>query len=474
MAESRGTGLDLHLDVARGPGVGRALTRALREAVRSGRLAPRTRLPGSRSLAADLGLSRGTVVEAYAQLIAEGRLTGTAGAGTRVADNPAGPPPPDSPAAGAVTETAPAGPASPRPATDLRPGRPDLGSFPRTVWASALRRALTTAPDHAWDYGDPAGQPRLRAAVAAYTARTRGVRADADAIVVTSGFSHSLAVLGRALHGIGVRRVATEDPGLARHRDLLRAAGLALAPLRVDHAGADPASLPGDAGAVLLTPAHQHPYGVVLAPRRRAAFLGLARRRGVFLIEDDYHGEFRYDRGPVGAVQGHAPDHVVFAGSASKALAPGMRLGWLAVPAALRDPVLRAVRDLGAEPPAVDQLAFADLLERGDYDRHIRQARLAYRRRRRELAARLPLPPAGVEAGLHALVPVGSAEAEHRAVAVGRYAGLILDGLHTAGYWHEPSDDHPAALVLGYATPPPHAWRGALDALTGLLATTAD
>ncbi|AZK94925.1 MocR-like pyridoxine biosynthesis transcription factor PdxR [Streptomyces tsukubensis] len=475
MAEARGTGLDLHLDVTRGPGVGRALAQALREAVRSRRLAPRTRLPGTRSLAKDLGLSRGTVVEAYGLLIAEGWLTGMVGAGTWVADTPVGPPPPNRPAAGAgaAAEAVPAHPVSPRPTIDLRPGRPDLSSFPRTMWASALRRALTAAPDHAWDYGDPAGQPRLRAAVAAYTARTRGVRADADAIVVTSGFSHALAVLGRALHSTGVRRVATEDPGLVRHRDLLRAAGLALAPLRVDPAGADPADLPDDAGAALLTPAHQHPYGVVLAPRRRAAFLDLARRRGVYLIEDDYDGEFRYDRRPVGALQAHAPDHVVFAGSASKALAPGMRLGWLAVPAALRDPVLRAVRDLGAEPPAVDQLAFADLLERGDYDRHIRQARPAYRRRRSELAARLPVPPAGVEAGLHALVPVESAEAERRAVAVGRYAGLILGGLHTAGYWYETSDDRPAALVLGYATPPPHAWRGALDTLTELLATTA-
>ncbi|MEU8137768.1 PLP-dependent aminotransferase family protein [Streptodolium elevatio] len=483
MAETHGTGLDLHLDVTRGPGVGRALAAALRDAVRSGRLAAGTRLPGTRTLAADLGIARGTAVEAYSCLIAEGWLTGTTGAATRVAELPAGLPPtspePRSPRdalQGVVQGGAPhatsLAPVPGRPSIDLRPGRPDLSSFPRTRWASAVRRALASAPDSAWDYGDPAGQPRLRAAVAAYTARTRGVRADADSVVITAGFAHALAVLGRALHGTGVRRVAAEDPGLARHRDLLRAAGLHVAPLRVDDAGADPDDLADGVGAALLTPAHQHPRGVVLAPRRRAAFLDLARRRHLYLVEDDYDGEFRYDRQPVGAMQAHAPDRVVYAGSASKALAPGMRLGWLAVPPALREPVLRAVAELGAEPPAVDQLAFADLLERGDYDRHIRQARLAYRRRRADLAARLPHPLGGVPAGLHTLVPVESAEEERRLTDTARHAGLVLHGLHTAGYWHEPSDAHPAALVVGYATPPPHTWRSALDTLTNLLAPT--
>lgn len=469
MVDARGTGLDLHLDVTRGPGVGRALARALRDAVRSGRLAAGTLLPGSRTLAADLGIARGTVVEVYAQLIAEGWLTGAVGSGTRVAHTPAGGPT----EAVTGTDTTPprvdAGTALARPTIDLRPGRPDLSSFPRTMWASAVRRALTTAPDDAWDYGYTSGLPQLRAAIAAYTARTRGVRADADSFVITAGFTHALAVLGRALKSVGVQRVATEAPGLARHRQLLGVAGLDLVPLPVDSAGADPRDLGDDVGAVLLTPAHQHPYGVVLAPRRRAAFLDLARRNGTYLIEDDYDGEFRYDRQPVGAMQALAPDRVVYAGSASKALAPGMRLGWLAVPHALRDAVLRAVEELGATVPAVDQLAFADLLARGDYDRHIRQTRLAYRRRRTELAARVRLPLAGVPAGLHALIPVRSAAAERELVAAGRYADLILHGLHSDGYWYEPSDSRPAALIIGYATPPPHAWRNALDALGELL-----
>jgi GntR family transcriptional regulator/MocR family aminotransferase len=399
------------------------------------------------------------VVQAYGQLVAEGWLTGTSGSGTRVADiRPA--------------ETAPP-PARPDrgrgPVLDLRPGRPDLSAFPRTLWASAVRRAVTSAAANAWDYGEPGGLPGPRSAIAAYVARTRGVRADADAVVITAGFTHGLAVLARALHSLGVRCAAGENPGLARHRDLLRAAGLRVAPLSVGPSGADPDGLTDDVGAALLTPAHQHPYGVVLTPEHRAAFVAWARRRDGFVIEDDYDGEFRYDRQPVGAMQALAPDRVVFAGSASKALAPGMRLGWLVVPAALREPVRQAAEDLGAQVPVVDQLAFADLIERGHYDRHIRQARLVHRRRRTELARRLPRELTGVAAGLHALLPVASAAEERRLVTAARHAGLSLHGLHTFGYWHTPADSHPAALVLGYATPPAHAWPQALDTLTELL-----
>ncbi|GAA4611177.1 PLP-dependent aminotransferase family protein [Actinoallomurus liliacearum] len=455
----RGLGLDLHLDVPCGSGVGRALEAALREAVRSGRLSAGTRLPGSRSLAADLGVSRGTVVQVYGQLMAEGWLAGTSGSGTWVADV-------------GMVEVEPRverRASRPGPEIDLRPGRPDLSSFPRTAWASAVRRVSASADPAAWDYGEPGGLPALRSAIAGYVARTRGVRAGADSVVVTVGFAHGLALLGRALWSLGVRCVATEDPGLPRHRELLRAAGMDIVPLRVGAEGADPAGLTEEVGAALLTPAHQYPRGVVLAPDRRAVFTEWARRRDGFVIEDDYDGEFRYGRQPVGAMQALAPDRVVFAGSASKSLAPGMRLGWLVVPPAVREPLLRAVEETGATVPAIDQLAFADLLERGDYDRHIRRVRLVYRRRRAELAERLARPLDGVAAGLHALMPVGSVEEERRLVATGRYAGLHLHGLHTAGYWHEPVGGRQAALILGYATPPPHAWRRALETLAELV-----
>ncbi|TDC97911.1 PLP-dependent aminotransferase family protein [Nonomuraea deserti] len=498
MAEQPG-GLDLHLDLhldgqldgrrdgRRGPGaLGRSLESALRDGVRSGRLPPGTRLPGSRSLAADLGISRGTVVQAYTQLIAEGWLTGAPGSGTSVATPPAPIAEPGEKAVagagrGREAEPAVAGAGKGRKAepgdgfwsVDLRPGRPDVGSFPRTAWASAVRRALATAPSHDLDYGDPAGLPVLRQAIAGYAGRARGVRAGADSVIVVGGFSSGLALLARALRGLGGTRIATEDPGLPRHRELVRAAGLETVPLAVDAGGADPAGLPVRCAAALLTPAHQHPLGVVLAPERRVAFAGWARHADGYLIEDDYDGEFRYDHHPVGALQALAPDRVVYAGSASKALAPGMRLGWLIVPPSLREPVIRAVEDTGAAVPSVTQLAFADLIERGEYDRHIRRSRLVYRRRRTELAQRLPSPLPGVAAGLHALLPLPSAERERRLIEAGRRAGVRLQGLNAAGYWYEPSGDRPAALLIGYAAPPRHDWRRALEALCALTASSA-
>ncbi|HMI23459.1 MAG TPA: PLP-dependent aminotransferase family protein [Streptosporangiaceae bacterium] len=362
-------------------------------------------------------------------------------------------------------------PAAARLAVDLRPGRPDLSSFPRTDWASSVRRALSAAAYEDLDYAEPAGLPVLRAAVADYVTRARGVRADAGAVVITAGFTPGLALLGRVLHRLGMRTVATEDPGLGRHRDVLHAAGLATVPLEVGPTGADPDGLaPGGLAqgglavrAVVLTPAHQYPRGVVLGARKRSAFADWARREDGFIVEDDYDGEFRYDQQPVGAMQALAPDRVVFAGSTSKTLAPGMRLGWLVVPPALRVPLLEVVAELGAAVPAIQQLAMADLIGRGGYDRHIRRMRLAYRRRRAELARVAALE--GVAAGLHALLPVESAERERVLIARGRRAGVALQGLHADGYWREPGGDRPAALIIGYAASPPHAWSRALEAL---------
>ncbi|MFJ1763416.1 PLP-dependent aminotransferase family protein [Amycolatopsis sp. NPDC088138] len=452
-------GVDLHLDVAGTGARARTIESALREAVSSGRLPAGTRLPGTRSLADDLGIARGTVVEAYAQLVAEGWLVSATGSGTRVADTSMLPV--------RRFETLS------RPVFDLRPGRPDLGLFPRTLWAASVKRTLAAASREALDYSDPAGLKVLRDAVATYLSRARGVRADPAAVVVTSGFTHGLALLSRALHGLGVRTIATEDPGLVHHRTVIRAAGLSTVPLSVDSHGAD---VPDGAGASLLTPAHQHPRGVVLSPARRTAFIDWAREHDGIVIEDDYDGEFRYDEQPVGALQAAAPEHVVFAGSTSKTLAPGLRLGWLVVPERLRIPVLDAVAATGATVGTPAQLAIADLLERGDYDRHVRRARQAYRRRRAELADRLAtvtdVPLDGVPAGLHALLPLASRQEEKRVIDAGLAAGLQLQGINAAGYWHSP-DRPEAGLIIGYATPPQHAWRPALDALAELLGDAA-
>jgi GntR family transcriptional regulator/MocR family aminotransferase len=458
-------GIDLHIDIGTGADSrARSIEAALREAVESGRLPAGTRLPGTRSFADDLGVARGTVVEAYTQLAAEGWLVSVAGSGTRVAETWPSP-----------TQAGPRAPVqdlSARHLIDLRPGRPDLSMFPRALWAAGVRRALATADYRSLDYGDPAGLPALREAVATYVSRARGVRADAHSVVITSGFAHSLALLTHALRSSGAGAIATEDPGLVRHRWIIRAGGLAASPLPVDQQGADPASIDPRAGAVLLTPAHQHPRGVVLSPARRAAFLDWADAREGFVIEDDYDGEFRYDKRPVGAMQALAPDRVVFAGSTSKALAPGLRIGWLVIPARLRIPVLDAMAAMGATVGAPDQLALADLLDRGDYDRHVRRARQNYRKRRAELSARLAaqtdVPLDGVPAGLHTLLPLSSHQEEKRLVDTGLAAGIRLMGLHTAGYWHSAGRGG-GGLVIGYATPPQHSWRRALDVLARVL-----
>ncbi|WP_328562297.1 PLP-dependent aminotransferase family protein [Streptomyces coelicoflavus] len=448
-------GIDLHLEPA-GPGLRRGLTDALREAVRTGRLTPGTRLPSSRTLAADLGIARNTVADAYADLVAEGWLTARQGSGTRVADRAVVPP----------ADTAPSPRTPARPAYDLRPGTPDLASFPRAEWLKAARRALTTAPNEALGYGDPRGRPELRGALADYLARARGVRADPERVLVCGGFAHGLTLLATVLRARGVHTVAVESYGLHVHRDLLTAAGLRTVPLPLDAHGTDP-DVPPDAGAVLLTPAHQFPLGMPLQPDRRAAVVDWARRTGGLVLEDDYDGEFRYDRQPVGALQGLDPDRVVHLGTASKSLAPGLRLAWMVLPPGLADD-LTATRGGMDTSGVLDQLTLAEFLTSGAYDRHVRSARLRYRRRRdalvAQVAARAPeVRVTGIAAGLHAVLrlPPGTEQSVVRAAA---WHGLGLYGLSV--FRHPDATAHPVdAVVVGYGTPPDHAWAGALEAL---------
>ncbi|WP_033311466.1 PLP-dependent aminotransferase family protein [Streptomyces iakyrus] len=460
MAEPWATlGIDLHVEPT-GPGLRRGLTDALREAVRSGRLAPGTRLPSSRALAADLGIARNTVADAYADLVAEGWLTARQGSGTRVAAREVVPP----------SGTAPHPRAPARPAYDLRPGSPDLASFPRTAWLKAARRALTAAPHHALDYGDPRGRPELRAALAAYLSRARGVRTGPDHIVVCAGFAHGLKLLGTVLRARGARTVAVESYGLDVHWRILAGSGLDTAPLPFDRLGTDPGALSG-ADALLLTPAHQFPMGVPLHRDRRTAVVDWARRTGGLVLEDDYDGEFRYDRQPVGALQGLDPDRVVHLGTASKSLAPGLRLAWMVLPQGLADEVAAAKG--GVDTCGVlDQLTLAEFLTSGAYDRHVRATRLRYRRRRDALVAAVTAraPEArvtGIAAGLHVLLrlPPGT---EQSVVQAANWRGLALHGL--ARYTHPAARADPVdALVVGYGTPPDHAWSGALDALSAVL-----
>ncbi|MGC9409896.1 MocR-like pyridoxine biosynthesis transcription factor PdxR [Streptomyces sp. NB004] len=457
MAKSWATfGVDLHLDRS-GPGLRRGLTDALREAVRGGRLAPGTRLPSSRSLAADLGLARNTVAEAYADLIAEGWLAARQGSGTRVADRtPAAPDP----------RPAPHPRAPGRPAYDLIPGTPELASFPRAQWLRAARRALSAAPDQALGYGDPRGRVELRTELAGYLSRARGVRADPDRIVVCAGFLGGLGVLADLLRRRGGDTVAVESYGLPHHRRLLAKAGCATPPLPFDDRGTLPPDGPAAPDAVLLTPSHQFPLGLPLLPARRTALIDRARRTGGLVLEDDYDGEFRYDRQPVGALQGLDPDRVVYLGTASKSLAPALRLGWLVLPPALVEEVMDGMAD--RTPGVLDQLTLAEFLASGDYDRHVRAARLRYRRRRDALVAALAerapgVRVTGIAAGLHAVLqlPPGT---ERQTVRAAAWHGLAVHGL--AMFRHPEAAVPPLdALVVGYGTPPDHAWAGALDAL---------
>ncbi|MBV1945591.1 PLP-dependent aminotransferase family protein [Streptomyces sp. BV129] len=459
MAESwANLGIDLHLEPAGSSGLRRGLTDALRDAVRTGRLAPGTRLPSSRTLAADLGMARNTVAEAYADLVAEGWLTARQGSGTRVADRavtPAG-------AEGAPVRRRPPG----RPTHSLVPGTPDLAAFPRTEWLKAARRALTAAPNDALGYGDPRGRPELRTAVAGYLARVRGVRTDPGSVLITAGFSHALRLLGTVLRGRGARTVAVESYGLDVHHDLLARANLTTTALPYDQLGTDTGALRSE-GAVLLTPAHQFPMGTPLHPDRRAAVVDWARRTGGLILEDDYDGEFRYDRQPVGALQGLDPGHVVYLGTASKSLAPGLRLGWMVVPPALMAELV-AAKGHSDTVGVLDQLTLAEFLTSGAYDRHVRAARQRYRRRRDALAAavadRAPeVTVTGIAAGLHAVLrlPPGTEQAVVRAAV---WQGLALHGL--AFYRHRQAVAEPLdALVVGYGTPPDSTWPTVLEAL---------
>jgi GntR family transcriptional regulator/MocR family aminotransferase len=456
-------GSDLHLELA-GPGSRRAvLTRALRDAVRDGRLAPGTRLPPYRSLAADLGLARNTVADAYAELVAEGWLVARQGSGTRVA-------PRAEPAPVPSTAAAPARPDSP--AHDLRQGQPDAASFPRTAWLASARRALHAAPHEAFGPGDPQGRHELRRALAGYLARARGVRTTPARIVVCSGFAHALRLLfgGRVLHG----PLAVESYGLPFHRAVLTDAGVRTVPLTIDEHGARTTELDGLPGvrAALLTPAHQFPTGGPLHPARRVAAVDWAGSRGGLILEDDYDGEFRYDREPVGAVQGLDPDRVVYLGSVSKSLSPALRLGWMVLPAHLVDPVLTAKGEREAWASVADQLTLADFIDSGRYDRHIRRMRQRYRARRDRLlatlAARRPhITPTGIAAGLHAVLhlPPGT---EGAVVEAAAGQSIALDGL--ADFRH-PDAGMPAhdGVVVGYATPPDHGYGPALEALCGVL-----
>ena len=371
-----GPELLLRLDRDSGEPLRSQLEGSLRAAIRSGRLHDGERLPSSRELAHELGVSRGLVQECYRQLLSEGYLTSQLGSATRVATGAY--PPPSGPA------QRPEPP--PRLIADFRAGVPDLASFPRGDWAWAARQACSSVATADLDYGDPRGSAALRQVVAGYLRRVRAAVADPELVVVSTGFAQGLGLVLRALAQAGVRCAAFEDPGYgsAENSETVRAAvamGLRVVHVPVDDLGIDVAALDASgAGVVIVTPAHQSPTGTVLAARRRHALVDWACRQDAFIVEDDYDSEFRYDREPVGVLQGLAPDRVAVIGTASKALAPAVRLGWVLAPPSLAAAVAaeKQISDRGSS--TLDQLALAALLESGRYDRHLRRMRGSLRR----------------------------------------------------------------------------------------------
>jgi GntR family transcriptional regulator/MocR family aminotransferase len=473
--------LQLDREAAPARGLTTWLAAALRAGIQDGRLRPGTALPATRLLADDLGVSRGVVVEAYQRLREEGLVSARSGAGTTIlppsarlaaaqaagAGQPGPPISPDDPLSlprrwGADAEI------------DLSPGVPDLSAFPRAAWLRAERAVLAAASPADLGYGDSRGNEPLRAALAGWLARTRGLRTSPEAIVITAGVAQALALLAQTLRARGHTRIAVENPGSRGTRDELAHWGLVPVPVTVDADGLDVTDLARTGvQAVAVTPAHQFPTGVVLSPERRRDLLDWAASGGL-IIEDDYDAEFRYDRAPVPALHSSAPGRIAYAGSVSKTLAPGMRMGWLVPPPGLYADVVRAkhASDLGA--PALPQLVLAALITGGGLEQHIRQVRIRQRRRRDALldALTAQLPGArvqGIPAGLHLLVtfPDAAGRLDDTALA----AGLRRDGVlvHALSRHRDQARDEavsaapaPPGLVLGYAAHTPDQLREAV------------
>src|SRR5690348_7634517 len=478
MADAEATGADflqLRPEEAPSRGLTGWLADAIRAAVMDGRLGAGAPLPATRLLAGDLGVSRGVIVEVYQRLADEGLVSARPGTGTQVlgvsrlapgASGPAGifRDIRVSGAAEAAGVTGLPSGALPVPAgwreraeIDLSPGVPDLSGFPRAAWLRAERLVLERASVADLGYGDPRGSAALRTALAGWLARTRGLRAGPDDIIVVTGVAQALALLARVLREGGHREIAVEDPGSRGARDDLAYWGLRPVPVPVDEHGLRVGELArGGARAVLLTPAHQFPTGVVLAPQRRRDLLDWAAGTDALIVEDDYDAEYRYDRAPVPAVHASASGLVAYAGSTSKTLAPGMRLGWLIPPARLPAALVQAkyASDLGS--PALPQLVLARLIASGELEQHIRLVRKRQRSRRDALllALREHLPAArvqGVAAGLHLLITFPRLDGSDAVLAEAILeTGVLVHPLS----WHRQRPGVPG-IVLGSAAHTP-------------------
>ncbi len=456
----------LELDLSTGLGRRAAVEQALRRVILSGQLHEGTRLPSSRTLAHDLGLARATVVAAYEQLVAEGYLIANRGSGTSV---------------GSVHRSPPSSPRRPPIVQgglrlDFIPGEPDRSSFPRRAWLSAVNEALNVSPDELFGYGDRRGRHELRASLTEYLSRTRAVVLEPERVSIFGGFTNALVFLAETFRRLGLDRIGIEDPGMPLHARLLSDAGLHVVPIPVDEGGISVEHLEAEQlPAVLVTPAHEYPLGMAMSPNRRGELLQWARRNSAWIVEDDYDGEFRYDRQPLGALQGLGSDRVIYAGTVSKSLAAGLRIGWLVLPNDLVEPVAE-VKGRRGGVSNLDQAALSQMIDGGGLDRHVARMRRTYRQRQEYLldALRDGVPwfdVTGIAAGLHVtayLSEGGVSEAELVEFASNR--AFALWGLRQ----HRFATILPAApvrdgIVLGFSRSTDRAFPDAVSALVTTL-----
>ncbi len=449
------------LDRSKRGTVGVQLQGALRSAIRSGRLSPGERLPSTRSMSEALGVSRGLVQASYEQLEAEGYLLARGGSATRVALGPQ-----------AVDVEAGADPPAPAMAIDFSPGRPDLHSFPTRDWLWACGEVARSASADDAGYADPRGLVQLREVVASYVRRVRGGVAGAANVVVCSGFTQGLGLTLAVLAQRGVRCVAVEDPGHLEMAGLVRRAGLQPVFVPVDAEGIVVDALAAtDATAVIVTPAHQTPTGVVLAPARRQALLKWAQDREGIVIEDDYDSEFRYDKKPVGSLQGLAADRVVSIGSVSKSLAPALRLGWVIAPGGLVAEISREKYQADRGSPGLDQLVLSRLMASGRFDRHLRRMRSVYAGRRAALVEALAVhapgtPLTGLAAGFHAVAGLPPGTDEDAVVAAAAERSVGLQGL---ARYRSDRRSGPPGIVFGFGDLRETSIRSGIAAIADLL-----
>jgi GntR family transcriptional regulator/MocR family aminotransferase len=415
------------------------LERTLRDAIREGSLRAGVELPASRRLAIQLGVSRGVASDAYAELEAQGYLQITSRRPPVVAQVRGAP----------QRVRAPSTDAGATPRFDLTPTTPDVTLFPRRQWATALAAAVRDAPGVALGYGDPRGNLVLRQRLADELGRTRGVICEPDQIIVVQGTTQGVDLVLRVLRDTGAIRIAVEDPSLDRQHAQIVGLGLELVGQPVD---GDGLIIDGfDADAVIVSPAHQFPTGAVLSGARRRELLAWTRETGALIIEDDYDAEFRYDREPVRALQGLDPERVIYAGTTSKTLAPALRIGWLVVPESLVEPLSAMKALLDDLSPTLEQLALAQLLGRGHYQRHIRRTRGVYRARRDRLAVALAghFPGRsvfGVAAGLSVVLDLPSGTDDRELDRAALRAGVRVEALSRYAI----HDRGRRGLVIGY------------------------